>query len=503
MAESTIQWTDMTWNPTTGCDRVSPGCANCYAVPQAKRNQAMARALGKHVAPTDPYMRDGDPRTSGPGFGLMVHESRLYLPLGWAKPKRVFVNSMSDLFHPEVSDGFIARVWDVMGRAPWHTFQVLTKRPERMREWASRWADTTGDDLVDPIRGQSRERGPGATRARYSSGRAHLFAAMLEDMGAPPESAAYPTYDWMEGQRYWPRTLPNVWLGTSVENARWRTRIDELRETPAAVRFLSCEPLLGPLDLSGRLADPCHVCEHFPGQVALDDQVRLDRTEQRDDVAMPAHPPGADRLPSASRAILPAGDSSNRGDEPFHELGGGAVDGDPGAVRPARSAPPVEVALPVEETGNVPEHAGIGGNADRLLAERRSLPSHRDTGLDQAPADGPPARAEGPRDRRHRLAGFVGTGDVCGCDCHSSHAVNDSVAWVIVGGESGPRSRPMDERWVRDVVDTCRRQGAAAFVKQLGAVWSREHLGRGGHGGDIEEWPEDLRIREFPARVAA
>jgi protein gp37 len=248
--KSAIEWTDATWNPTTGCDRVSPGCANCYAVPQAKRNQAMARALGKHVAAEDPYMRDGDPRTSGPGFGLQMHRARLYLPLGWTRPRRIFVDSMSDLFHPEVTDGFLARVWDVMGRAPWHTFQILTKRPERMREWVTRWADRTGDELVTDW---SRERGPDVTRARYSSGRGQLFADLQADLGAPPEGSAYPIYDWMEGQRYWPRVLPNVWLGTSVENARWRTRIDELRQTPAAVRFLSCEPLLGPLNDDGEL----------------------------------------------------------------------------------------------------------------------------------------------------------------------------------------------------------------------------------------------------------
>jgi protein gp37 len=138
----------------------------------------------------------------------------------------------------------------VKGQAGWHTFQILTKRPERMRDWASRWADRTGDELVE----FGRDRRPDAVRARFTSGRAHLFAAMLEDMGEPPEGSAYPLYDWMEGWRYWPRVLPNVWLGTSVENDRWTSRVDELRQTPAAVRFLSCEPLLGPLpslDLEG------------------------------------------------------------------------------------------------------------------------------------------------------------------------------------------------------------------------------------------------------------
>jgi protein gp37 len=176
--KSAIEWTDATWNPTTGCDRVSPGCAHCYALDLAARLKAMGSSA---------YQVDGDPRTSGPGFGLQLHPERLEVPLAWARPRRIFVDSMSDLFHPGVPSWFLAKVWRVMARAPQHTFQILTKRPERMRAWVT---------------------------ANY-----HVTVP----------------------------TLPNVWLGTSIENARWRTRIDELRETRAAIRFLSCEPLLGAL----------------------------------------------------------------------------------------------------------------------------------------------------------------------------------------------------------------------------------------------------------------
>jgi protein gp37 len=187
--KSAIEWTDATWNPTTGCDRVSPGCANCYALDLAARLKRMG-------APA--YQRDGDPKTSGPGFGLTLHPDKLDLPLRWRSPRRVFVNSMSDLFHPEVPDEFVDRVWDVMGRAHWHTFQVLTKRPERMRDWAVARDIETSWRLIPP-----------------------------------PDGTAWVT--------------PNVWVGTSIENDRWASRADALRETPAAVRFLSCEPLLGPL----------------------------------------------------------------------------------------------------------------------------------------------------------------------------------------------------------------------------------------------------------------
>ncbi|MHB8892766.1 MAG: DUF5131 family protein [Candidatus Limnocylindrales bacterium] len=204
--KSAIEWTDATWNPTTGCDRVSPGCANCYALDLAARLKRMGQPA---------YQVDGDPRTSGPGFALTLHPERVALPLRWARPRRVFVNSMSDLFHPEVPDAFIASVFAAMALGGRHTFQLLSKRPERMRAWL------TSDNAEASVR----------------------EAAYELDFGR-----AVATID----RTPWP--LPNVWLGASVENARWRTRIDELRETPAAVRFLSCEPLLGPLgelDLEG------------------------------------------------------------------------------------------------------------------------------------------------------------------------------------------------------------------------------------------------------------
>ena len=181
-----IEWTDETWNPVTGCDRVSPGCDNCYALTLAKRLKGMGQAK---------YQNDGDPRTSGPGFGLTIHPDTFRVPFGWRKPRRVFVNSMSDLFHPGVSDGVIRRVWEVMEATPQHTYQVLTKRSKRL---------------------------PG------------LFRNLD---GTPPIDVA-----------------PNVWLGTSIESDRYAFRADHLRATPAAVRFLSLEPLLGPLpslDLTG------------------------------------------------------------------------------------------------------------------------------------------------------------------------------------------------------------------------------------------------------------
>ncbi|KAB1108934.1 phage Gp37/Gp68 family protein [Micromonospora aurantiaca] len=171
---SSIEWTQATWNPTTGCDRVSSGCDNCYAMTLAKRLKAMGQPR---------YQKDGDPRTSGPGFGVTCHPDALKLPSTWRRPRLVFVNSMSDLFHAQVPADFVRQVFDVMTATPQHTYQILTKRSRRLRRMA-------------------------------------------------------PSLPWP----------PNVWVGVSVEDGEALYRVDDLRTVPAAVRFLSCEPLLGPLD---------------------------------------------------------------------------------------------------------------------------------------------------------------------------------------------------------------------------------------------------------------
>lgn len=201
--KSRIEWTEATWNPTTGCDRVSPGCDNCYAMSLAPRLKAMGSKR---------YQRDGDPRTSGPGFGLSLHSDTVGLPMRWTKPRRIFVNSMSDLFHDQVPDRFIADVFAVMTIAEQHTFQLLTKRHGRMRSLLSSvrfWRDVSAARNV----------------------RGHESIPYTGSGGFEPPA--------------------NVWLGVSVENQQWADiRIPALLDTPAAVRWLSMEPLLGPVDLS-------------------------------------------------------------------------------------------------------------------------------------------------------------------------------------------------------------------------------------------------------------
>jgi protein gp37 len=241
MATTSIEWTNRTWNPVTGCSRVSPGCDHCYAEAMARRLQAM-----------------GSPRYAN-GFAVTLHDA-LDLPLRWRTPSRIFVNSMSDLFHSQVPDAFLVRVFAVMRQAHWHTFQILTKRPGRLRRLAG-------------------------------------------------------TLDWP----------PNVWVGVSIELDQFVARADALRMVPTPVRFLSCEPLLGP-------------------------------------------------LPSLNL---------------------------------------------------------------------------------------------------------------------------DSIAWVLIGGESGPHARPMALSWVRDLIGRCQEQGVAVFVKQMGTAWARQH-GQRGKGSDMTSWDADLRVREYP-----
>jgi protein gp37 len=163
--KSAIEWTDATWNPVTGCTQVSPGCDHCYALSFAERFRDV---------PNHPYEQ---------GFDLKLHSGRLGLPLKWRQPRRIFVNSMSDLFHKDIPDEFIYRIFQTMVKADWHIFQILTKRSARLARLAP--------------------------------------------------------------QLPWP---PNVWVGVSVETERYIWRVNHLRQVPVAVRFISAEPLLGPLE---------------------------------------------------------------------------------------------------------------------------------------------------------------------------------------------------------------------------------------------------------------
>ncbi|HEY5318066.1 MAG TPA: phage Gp37/Gp68 family protein [Solirubrobacteraceae bacterium] len=308
---TSIEWATSTWNPSTGCAEVSPGCAHCYAKTFAERWRGI---------PGHPYEQ---------GFDLRLWPERLSLPLRWRKPSVIFVNSMSDLFHEEIPDEFVDRVFAVMAWASWHTFQVLTKRPERMRDYL------TDPGVVDRI-----------DRA--------MCAACCSEVA--PGACGFPGDDCgLFGCEF---PLANVWVGVSIENRRFVHRADLVRQTPAAVRFISAEPLLGP------------------------------------------------------------------------------------------------------------------------LVDRPACPDCGGTGLLE-----------------------LGACDACeGFGRYRTEYDLDltEIDWLIVGGESGPRSRPMDLEWVDALAGAAREQGTALFVKQLGARWARARHSSSIKGGDPGDWPERLRVREMP-----
>ncbi len=362
---SNIEWTEATWNPVAGCTRVSAGCDHCYAVTMTHRLEKMSEGRqtkdgkqwksNKEVALHQKYAgltvlnNHGDRHFNGQ---VRCVEEALEVPLKWKKPRRIFVNSMSDLFHRDVPFEFIDRVFAVMALCPQHTFQVLTKRPERMAEYLATWPmDSSQPDRITDI--------------------AHT-------LGHPAIGGLCE------------RPLPHVWLGTSCEDqAAADARIPHLLKCPAAVRFISAEPLLGEVSLVNSGA-------FFPGACGCQ-----------------------------------------------------------------------------EEEGRTP------------------------------------------------CAACRDTGAVSGVD------------WVIVGGESGKGARPCNVEWIRSIVRQCREAGVACFVKQLGKrpyfSAGREKVSRdvqtprGGvihmqagsilissnwklddpKGGDPAEWPEDLRVREWPSRAGA
>jgi protein gp37 len=342
MADTSIEWTEKTWNPVRGCSVLSAGCTNCYAMRTAHRFSGPG---GHYEGLTRARTKLGPVWTGDVRF---VPE-KLAEPLGWREPKRVFVNSMSDLFHDGVTDEQIAAVFGVMAAAPQHTFQVLTKRPERARDWL-RWVEGL----------YRRNASPWVTSLLDKHAR-----SLVPTLPAEPR----------HGTR-WP--LTNVWLGVSVEDqATADERIPLLLECPAAVRWVSYEPALGPID--------------------------FERIAHR-----------------------PAGDT----DDP---------------------TPLVINAL--------------RGFFDGSIGAQRALD------------------------------------------------------WIVIGGESGPGARPFDLAWARSTIRAGRAAGVPVFVKQLGAcpvVEPRDAAGyritgpggdpwpsipvalRDRKGGDPSEWPEDLRVREYP-----
>lgn len=261
MSATSIEWTDAVWNATRGCSRVSPGCDNCYAMRQAHRfdtpeqfeDQDLANGIRELSKRAGPYhgltiFRETGPRRGVDWSGVVrIVPEMLDVPLRWRKPQKIFVNSMSDLFHESLSNEEIAAVFGVMAACPQHTFQVLTKRAERMREWFE-WVHT--DRGFDHM--QAGKLHDALCCAMYGSG----------DNWDPDDAICE---ELLTNANEWP--LPNIWLGVSAEDQqRADERIPHLLETPAAVRFVSAEPLLGPVDLRVYLRE--HACDEWPKEIA-------------------------------------------------------------------------------------------------------------------------------------------------------------------------------------------------------------------------------------------
>lgn len=369
-ARTNIEWADSSWNPVVGCSLVSPGCTNCYAM-------RWAHAGMKPVKHYHGTTRSVNGKPVWTGKVAQAPEHILTAPLRWKKPRRIFVNSMGDLFHEDCPDDWIDKVFAVMALCPQHTFQVLTKRAKRMREYLNRIEDEPQHDTVK------------------------RFAVAMPNPWPKFGTIIFP--------------LANVWAGVSAEDqARADERIPDLLATLAAVRFVSAEPLIGPVRLD-----------------------MLNREPDAYDLKMPG-------FATVEKFYTDA-------------LGGAS---------------------------------GI---------QWKDGHAERETG------------------------GHVG------------------LDWVIVGGESGPGARPLDMGWARSIVRQCQAAGVRCFVKQLGPQpyetmgstmrhddpndifgtmekaianpppkgWTRVHYGsetrlyryhrlKDRKGGDMIEWPEDLRVREMP-----
>lgn len=226
MADHTgIEWADATWNPIVGCTIVSPGCTHCYAMGQAARIERMQP--GSHYAGTTRPSKAG---AVWSGKLALAPEHILAQPLHWRRPRRIFVNSMGDLFHEDAPDAWIDRVFAIMALAPQHTFMVLTKRSARMRTYLSQAGAILRDRWARAFE-------PGTLPIAQ-----HQIDAWLSISASTKHRALY-------GARLVPLPLPNVWLGVSTEDQRRAAdRVPDLLATPAAIRFVSAEPLLGPIN---------------------------------------------------------------------------------------------------------------------------------------------------------------------------------------------------------------------------------------------------------------
>ncbi len=474
---SKIEWTGKTWNPTTGCTKVSAGCKNCYAETMHAR-----------------LTRMGQEKYSEPFETVRFHPDSLDVPLRRKKPTTWFVNSMSDLFHKDVTNEQIAAVFGVMAACPQHAFQVLTKRAARLPEWFA-WIESRSHSAS----------GPSFDVADFAR----------KETGLDPAVHAP-----------WP--LPHVWIGVSVEDQKTADeRLPYLRQTPATVRFVSYEPALGPVDFSEWIGyNPVHDSdtERREGLPRGARGLVRDTTERRD-----LEGASATQEPQGQGHGSPGDTSQNRRRErsglPQRELHGGRGSdlraGSQASVAPLQrtdtagaddqSQKRQQGGQPVIQSGagdilgtGQARPRGSGQNepewGEKQQRETESLRHQRDSsqavgrGMSEIDRDG--LRSQRQDDIKNRPRSEV------------------AIHWIICGGESGPGARPMNIEWARAIVRQCRAAGVAPFCKQLGSRPYETTLDMGHmdgpevhrplrlkskKGGDPSEWPEDLRVREMPA----
>ena len=453
-----IEWTDNSWTairarltekgrarfgvtkaPKVGhfCVHVSEGCRNCYA---EKRQPYFGH--GAKDSYRQSYLDQGL-------IEVYLDEKELLAPLRWKKPCRVFVCSMTDLFGEWVPDAWIDRVLAVIALTPHITYQVLTKRSARMREYM-----TTGRDIwsradsigiaanaffVPPVV---------ALYTRAGTGSAHLRRVL-------------------DG-KIWP--LPNLHMGVSVENqATADQRIPDLLATPAAVRFLSAEPLLGAVDLSKWIG---HCRKKGISSGALDDEIGAYGLKDSNNIIPSVHSPGANRLPAVPlRALsIPANDTPESL-QPGDQFSRGAVDTQSAAGGYGCTVPPVKIPLAVEQSSNIGQDSGIGGEIDgHGQTGAASTPRLHSSLLQDAP-DGGLADAVVSSDLGDSSAFGVGAREIERREVHGQHGdkyTASALHWVIVGGESGPGARHMHPDWARSLRDQCVAAGVPFFFKQWG-----------------------------------
>lgn len=455
---SKIEWTESTWNPLAGCSIVSPGCTNCYAMKMAHRLQSINRTGGSNSRYVNHYdgttkVVNGKPVWTGK---LSIAPDRiLTAPLSRKKPTMYFVNSMSDLFHEDVPDEWIDKVFAVMALSPQHTFQVLTKRSARMR-------------------------------AYLAAGRAASVSDAHGNLGIP-------FFDW---------PLPNVWLGVSAERQQEAdARIPDLLATPAAVRFVSAEPLLSTLDLSKWLHDGRREIilgsggsRAIQGRAGRHDLALGEVDRWRDRLGSDLHAKGARGEEFCRAEQLPASDVQGRRAPSQDICAPHCVDGDQSSTDPRVDGDQSH------RRQQAKQHA-IELGTGYASAKRPALP-YASCAEEKGPARGQELGGSGNGNPSSGYPLHLGKSiphAARNCSEISDHTVDGvghraaqeleshSLDWVIVGGESGPGARPMHPDWVRSIRDQCTAAGVAFFFKQWGAweVASDENGRRNGYDGYV------------------